>query len=155
MQHFRKTAHLSTKWGENEKREEEGQHYSYSGKLLTGLEVQMSPCKALPLPRTSSHPPRARSRLRRWTPSGNESGAVCRSRWAAPRSALETQAEEKASLQEWEPLSPTSSNFTPDCGLWTVPYGFSKAVSDGFQFLSSATETLVCPGYDFPNRIYV
>lgn len=80
MQHFRKTACLLIKWGENERREEEGQCYSYNGKLVTSLEVQMTPCKALPLPRTSSHPLRARSRLHHWTPNGSESGAACRSR---------------------------------------------------------------------------
>lgn len=42
MQHFRKTACLLIKCGEDEKQEEEGQHYSCKGKLVTSLEVQMT-----------------------------------------------------------------------------------------------------------------
>lgn len=48
-----------------------------------------------------------------------------------------------------------SSNLTPDFSLRTVPYSSSQAVSDGFPFLWSTTESLTCPGYDFQNCIYV
>lgn len=120
MQRFRKTTCLSIKWGENEKQEEEGQHYFYNGKLVTSLEVQTMPFKALPLPRTSSHPLCAQSRLHHWIPSGSESGAACRSRWVVPQSALETQADEEASLQERK-LLPTSSNLTETSVFWQLP----------------------------------
>lgn len=152
MQHFRKTTCLLIKCGEDEKQEEEGQHYSCNGKLVTSLEVQMTPCTALPLLHTSSHPLCAQSRLHHWIPSGSESGAACRSRWAAPQSALETQAEEKASLREQESLA-TSSNLTPDFRLRTLLCSSSEVVSD-FPCLGSTTETLTCQGYDYENCIY-
>lgn len=74
----------------------EGQNYSQNRMLVTGSEERMILRQALPLLHTSSHPQRAQSQPHRWNPSGSGSGAACRSHRAAPRSALQTQTQERA-----------------------------------------------------------